>query len=308
MIIQMKRYGNSILISVLLPLFLACSTTLPDSLENQPSVTAILHDEISISTPSLHPTSTPSPTSTRQLPDVQVLPVPRKEKVEIVRLYLEEDSDCQLPCWWGITPGVTTLNEAVEILSRPATLMEIHRINSMDILFVQVPMPEKYYPQDIYHTYFFDNNLTHSIEINPGYNSKYQISNILNLYGSPSEVWVTTFNQEKMGYTLFSVIIFYPELGILVDHEFKEAYIHGDTIFGCPGEDTSPDLFLFRPGYFNELEEVLSLISPEAYVWLPFQRVDDVSDLTIDKFYSLFNEYGKEDCITTKTDLWPEPN
>jgi hypothetical protein len=111
-----------------------------------------------------------------------------------------------------------------------------------------------------------------------------------------------------MGYTLFSVIIFYPDLGILVDHEFREAYIEGDTIFGCPGKDTFPKLFLFRPGLFNEFEEALSFMSPVAYEELPFQRIEFVSDLTIDKFFSLFIEYEKEDCITTKTDLWPEPN
>lgn len=59
------------------------------------------------------PTSTPRPTWTSTLtPPVTLAPLKAEETI---RALVQEPLDCMAPCFWGITPGLTTLGEAKNV-------------------------------------------------------------------------------------------------------------------------------------------------------------------------------------------------
>jgi hypothetical protein len=43
-------------------------------------------------------------------------PIPKFAAAEVWHEILRPTDDCPLPCWWNITPGETTVEEAIEIL------------------------------------------------------------------------------------------------------------------------------------------------------------------------------------------------
>ncbi|MEW6094279.1 MAG: hypothetical protein AB1531_09970 [Chloroflexota bacterium] len=71
-------------------------------------------------TPSMMPSLTPSVTSTPTLA-ITWTPLPTlsdfKAEAQLLE-WLQGTQDCRLPCWAGITPGVTTWEEAKQILGR----------------------------------------------------------------------------------------------------------------------------------------------------------------------------------------------
>ena len=226
----------------------------------------------------------------------------------MVNRNLSFDPICRLPCWWGISPGQTSLNEAVEILSVPALSMVIHRNNREVFLEAKIPMDDVNISLDNWQFYRFMNDISWSIEVFTGIDSEYQIGPLLESYGPPNEIWITTFNRDRMGAVLFFSYLFYPDLGLISKHEFRNAYIENETIFGCPGPNTYPRFYLFEPSKFSTLEGALTVFDPEANSSFQFLKIEDSSDLTIDDFYNMFIEYEGEECILTATAIWPPPN
>jgi len=84
----------------------AISTTIPTETDTAlPSPTIL--------SPTSTSTVTPTETSIATLP-ATLEPEPAKESIEIL---LQEPVDCEAPCFWGITPGQTTLDEAKNIFT-----------------------------------------------------------------------------------------------------------------------------------------------------------------------------------------------
>jgi hypothetical protein len=72
------------------------------------------------------PTSTSTPTLTATLTPTLTPPPtmdPAQAK-EMIRKFLKEPVDCAAPCFWGITPGQTTLGEATNILAELGIALE----------------------------------------------------------------------------------------------------------------------------------------------------------------------------------------
>lgn len=67
-------------------------------------------------------TDTPLPTKTATLTPPQTMEPEQAE--ETLRTLLQEPVDCPAPCYWGITPGQTTLGEAINIITRLGLRLE----------------------------------------------------------------------------------------------------------------------------------------------------------------------------------------
>lgn len=80
------------------------------------------NNETATPEPSFMPSLTLSPTPTRTAKPTatathEPLPtLPPAEALEKVQELLETNGGCAFPCWWGITPGKTSWNEALDIL------------------------------------------------------------------------------------------------------------------------------------------------------------------------------------------------
>jgi len=106
----MKRISHSCLLLMLALALAGCSVIIPTTLSTQvepPATSTILPSQTPLSPATVIPTHTSTPVNTL---------VP-KEAEEAIRILLQEPVDCAAPCFWGITPGQTTLKEAGDIFS-----------------------------------------------------------------------------------------------------------------------------------------------------------------------------------------------
>ncbi|MBN2716493.1 MAG: PD40 domain-containing protein, partial [Deltaproteobacteria bacterium] len=99
---------------------------------------------------------------------------------------LTTNGGCQLPCWWGITPGKTSITDALNVLNqlKPKSCVSKnswvysffiapHNISSINQLEV-----------DIYH----ENEIAHQIEVYGFDWPAYGLSQVLTTYGEPDEI------------------------------------------------------------------------------------------------------------------------
>jgi hypothetical protein len=157
-------------------------------------------------------TTTPAPTWT-QLPTLSSA----EAETKITDLLLH-NADCLLPCWWGITPGVTTWNEAKQFLEA-FTDIEGPSLQGAD---------DKLYKA--YSSYFYlggkkylislitVDEIVVDIGLLPDV-TKFgqQLPNLLSNNGVPDQIWIAPM-PETPGGPWFYLLLYYSEQGILAQY------------------------------------------------------------------------------------------
>ena len=274
-----------------------------------PSKTILMSTETT--TPTRIPTITPSPTDTptptytvTSTPtDLPTLP-PEQAKAMILEL-LQTNSGCQLPCWWGITPGETTWEQTLRIVSPIASVISINEKEgelSATVSFNNHPEGIDPFTFDI----TIKDGIVQDLSISsdgPGGIPFYSLSDVLDTNGKPKEVWVYAYSPWACDYSngqrLLWVSLFYPENGIFANYaSWGEA---GDvTIQGCI--ESGPMLYLWSP--------TLNISYSEAFTRAglqpgdnPFKPVSDAFGMDTATFYQTY----KNDvlaCVETPRELW----
>lgn len=155
--------------------------------------TELLDRNIPTSTPGL-PTSTPSTTPAPTL-------LPEQEGFFLSTL-LSNDADCELPCWWGVTPGQTREQEARDLFASQGidnwTLSDDFRI-----VGIGYPrMGNSNYFRDVIVRFWVNDNLIQYIGVEGSYRRElnsllvqdwqdYSPAEILNRFGIPSFIELT---------------------------------------------------------------------------------------------------------------------
>ena len=98
-----------------------------ENVPEKPTATEILLTETSVvssSTPVLtstqfqtkiFPSKTPTPTLT---PTITVTWVPPTLNDYSIQTLIDTNGNCELPCWWGLVPGVTTKEQSLSFLGK----------------------------------------------------------------------------------------------------------------------------------------------------------------------------------------------
>jgi hypothetical protein len=243
-------------------------------------------------------TFTPLPATRTPLPTL-----PLDEAQVMVFELLDTNAGCRLPCWWGITPGVTTLDEALHILTPFTRLLSIK--GPFDQYYratFRIPFPEE--AGTINHTYYIKNNIVEKINVyNWNYATHTYLPEFLSTYGQPDEVWVRTYRPER-GNEPFEIALFYPSQGILMDTPGGGGGgIEGNIIRNCLRDMNWPFLYLWSPEIeitFKEAEE--KYLDPDAGYFLPLY---DATGMTVAEFYENFKDPNTTACLETPLDLWP---
>jgi hypothetical protein len=262
------------------------------------------------------PTNKPSSTRTTT-PTVEVahtltnLPTLSQDEADaMVMDLLQKNADCQLPCWWGITPGETTWEMATQYL---------HTFTSEvgDGTRIPVKIDGKDEPITGYTAlfkvpntltnggvnFFVIDDLIYKIAINQiGTDISYQLHQLMTNYGVPDEVWLQgwPYNEEHVPH--FAVLIIYHE-GILARFEGIASFTNINLRI-CP-QQAGPRLVLWNsqnePKDFTKL-----LIGNENNVWgaLEFKPLQDATNMDIASFYQLMQDPNA--CFETPLSLWDE--
>jgi len=275
-------------------------------------------------------TSTPLPTLTA----APTLPVEdaRKRLLEL----LANNGDCRLPCLWGITPGVSTYQEA------QSTLLPLSSISSLTGFRPEGGAVFPAYTEgDLtlnaivgFNIDTFSNNQIVSrvgfkvweervtTDANGNWTSKtpiyglpsfiqrveyYSLSHLLSEQGVPTSVMIASSGpgKNRRGSILTHIAVFYPDVGIWAQYTtlVNEKEV-GSSIISCP-VNAHIEMTLVPPGnpdsFFSLLDKTDWGITKNSY-----KPLEEATSMSVEEFYEIFRN-PTDKCIETPVNLWPTP-
>ena len=292
------------------PTFLASETFTPQANTSTPTL-------------EIRPTSTALPTLS-----------PDNARQEVLRL-LQEDSECKFPCFWGLVPGETSISDTMNILNVFTTLGDLSDFsdNNMARLYIRVPVDSDEKLLGI--TFNFDGNdntlhwLVASVAIeknqpatNPLFDkmlfeeiaNRLSLPQVLSTYGRPSDVKIFTYSAVPQGTTdEFILLLLYPEQGFMVEYiDSAGIYIQNgkpNEMIGCFADAYVYFLF-WKPSKEIIIDDVISETNGlylYSYMFDKYRSIGDVTDLSLETFYTKFATADGRQCLMTPEDFWSLP-
>ena len=298
------RYVLPFFLSVSLTLMVACAPPIsksslvlitPTISPNSVKVTAIpitktSHPALIADTPTSLPKSVSMPT----------LPV-AQAKAKIIEL-IKTNNGCNLPCWWGITPGHTSINDARSFLE-PLSSQSNVDLSSGSFYF---PFDDTRL-MDLNVTFDINNNLISEISVWDFDTTSYHLAKFLSVNGKPEQIWLSTNSEVSYGtgnIVPFLLYLYYENSRMIVAYGIGQGQVEGDFINGCITD--SPSLHMWAS------EKVLSFLEAGHLVRLissgnTYRNIDDATQgkLNADTFYQKFKNPNFDACFSTPKSLWP---
>lgn len=230
---------------------------------------------------------------------------------------LFRDNPCELPCWWGIEPGTTSISDAeaklngyyriapsqviknglrldlsVSILQQEIT----SRVNAIRI-HEQVlrKIPDGY--DWVYDEQTYDDLL-----------GRYSLKSILNTYGRPADIFATVeiYVSEANAPDFMMTWLLYPEKGFIAKYT-ANAELNNEIVTGCPAKSFFT-FWLFPPDKNGSYTQLKQLDPDLGYIFptlsLRTKPVSEAFGITVDEFYETFVE-SNDACLKTPYNIWP---
>jgi hypothetical protein len=321
----MNIYHAALLLNFALVLIMVSGCTQPsEDLVTPSSTVPALVTSTKISTPSFTPlpTETHIPILTPTI--VPTLPV-EDAQARLLEL-LSNNANCRLPCLWGITPGLSTDQEAQTIL---APLGSVSDFTSL------VPSPGDISPRYIDGSFviytrvaylYSENGTVNRIAFNTEahqslgegdykdiFDSKffgekinaYTLPQVLSDLGVPGEALISTFGGPltRGGTGGFDLLLLYPDQGVLINYT-TQLRLNGKEVRGClTNAHVEMDLHASgQPALFNEaLKKTDWAVKMNSY-----KPLEEATSMSVQDFYETFR-VSTDTCIETSAEIWPVP-
>ncbi len=224
-----------------------------------------------------------------------------------------QNGGCKLPCWWGITPGVTKSDEMINFLESFISRIKSHETVYLDqegekqaIRTVIFYDPKNEPLEHIFEVVSVDETVKR-IEAYQDLTVDFTLANLLSAYGPPSEILLATEPASPDNKVPFGLILLYPDQGILA-YFFSDygGRINGDYISICP-QYTLPILQLWSSSLPQQGEIEKKYLMEEynfQFHESKYRPCETVSDLSIDKFFATFRQKSNSSCIATEAEQW----
>lgn len=286
------------------------SITQPSTLDLPPLLTPRVTPFLTITDTVLVQTRTPFPVNT----------LTALEREKFVRESLSNSSDCNLPCWWGITPGKTSWQDSETLLRHlGATIKQFQsETGGYNYGVLLRGLPELVFS-------FYDNGVPNSIvdkifvSGNKGggqdqrefeiFWESYSPKEVMTKYGIPSRILLDTsgtLGNTDMGKHGYTVWIFYDSLGFMIRYDGfiadEETFRFCFNLKQGANDIDHIELTLQHQDYAFPLEHDDSILGSASPRGLPLQ---DVTGISIEKIHQLFTQVEKPYCLETPHEIWP---
>ena len=287
----MKQLIRFIFLSILM-LFTLASCNSNSTLPAQGNISATVDQSIPSATMEIKPTiektkeSTMSPRNTLSV----------SEKEERVSELIRTNRGCKLPCWWGITPGVTKGSEAISFLEEFTDLSSSGNVYRSTGYTFEYDYENQKYHLDLYI------DKTDNISMILVHNF-YSISDTLNILGAPSEVWFKTDVPLYFAVPV-SLDFYYPNKGVIVSfYDVGVQYYDQGIVRFCRGDIDREGtiLLLTNPSIFDSYYSIYSIIPP-----LPDMRIVDgsFSNWNASSLFEGLIDDSADACFSTEMKFW----
>ncbi len=304
-------------ITFFITLFLVAGCSRVSSTETEPIST-------SSSTP---PVTTLLPIkSTQTIEFATQSPLPPEEAETMMLDLLQYHPDCLLPCWFGLTPGKTSVQTARSLLEEFAAISLITTYYD-DVSGTHWRIDENGLLLDTIVSFTHDRQLTSILEnlrvtievkeqmgggfetiwenpLNNQYLQAYRLPQILSIYGQPEQVLV--FANE--GWNYFELMLDYSNRGFAVWYSMP-LESSGEKFSGCPSRAFTK-LYLWVPEFAYTWAEGVTGNGDQYEIDSlnrDFQSIEGVTSLKLEEFYDVFGKSMNTKCLETQKEYWPGP-
>lgn len=256
---------------------------------------------------------------------------PQAEDALLVEM-LQTNGGCELPCWWGITPGVTNWSEVQRrFLSYGKstvdwTTSDLGTGHGASLFGRHDPYPFDYVLKPIFYERddrvhligVFGHALGGSTWRTAGWPmpqhlaqdwQRYALSQVLARFGKPSQVRLHYWAEKD---EIYSLAVIYDQLGILVEYIGAEQYTFAEdgrptTILICLTSKpiTDINLWLQAPGAEPPLAEIFSRFGG-GYHSMPFGEplpsLEEATQMSLETFYETYLDPNAQLCLETTTE------
>jgi hypothetical protein len=223
---------------------------------------------------------------------------------------------CELPCWWGITPGKSPESDLL-VLSKPGGLEKWYpwptsgalerseyalHVNPYNLLNLSLTI----YTQNGIVQYLAI--LADNVREFPNFSKamqRYSLSNVFLQYGKPSRILLFVMSPKEVGAPpIYDFWVFYDDKGILILYEYAKWTNIDKSIHICPGY---PDIryigfYLISAESKTPLDSLVDGgLSSQALE----MTLEKTTNLSLDDFYSVVIDPNRQACFDTPKDLWP---
>lgn len=270
-------------------------------------------------------TATPSPTSTlfSPTPTQTLTPAPTLTKAQsetyLFKL-LKDNAGCKLPCWWGITPGVTTWEDTRKLIEymgartgfdplengqayhgtggfdwdNPFTVNNIDFFEEKGIVEGIVVWAEANEDTNFFRTLW----------------KSYSPEQVITKYGKPTRVRMSVFVYGETGFISSRLTLIYDEGQFSVEYESKalEVDVQGKPMFRvCPswGDITwlpRLDMYILSPDSTMSLDEYVQLVA--GYDISRGKSIEEAVGISREEFYQRFIPGHGSACFDTPQEMW----
>jgi len=178
-------------------------------------------------TPSLTKTYTPKPTMTHTplpptwTPTATITPYPvqklTKSQKLVIMDVLNQSTDCVIPCWNGLTPGVSTANDIQKFLAMMGLDINIYKDNAFNEEGFGIDIEDYPSPKESFIlTISFEEGIISEVQIwRWDHPEQYEISRIMNILGQPDSVRI---NNGFFGdIPAYQFTLLYPDKGAIIE-------------------------------------------------------------------------------------------
>ena len=275
----------------------------PTIIEQTPSIR--ISPSSALSTPSIIPSSTLTSTFT-WTPASTLSP---KDAHALVEGLVENNGGCELPCFWGITPGKTDWNTARYFLD---TFIEgikqdegvIERNGSL-IHWEDYSVMYKTPSGDMGNFGVYVENGVVMVILTNG--QSFRLARLLTMNGKPDEVYISAHRYTNTGDPPpFYFLIYYGRNNFWAQYDL-EGKVVGNIIKGCPQSIDAIRVWLGSPERKRTLEDLFDYVFGPPYSGFPRYPVLSLWEATgmdLETFTNIFKDSNNQRCIETPADLW----
>lgn len=263
------------------------------------------------------PTVTAAPTETSTstaLPLISLTPLPTIPSNQRGQLYAElmtTNNGCQLPCWWGIEMGSSTIEEVVQLYMQFDPVITIQDFpenkTRVTIKFID---PEIEEGMQTTHTFRGQNGIVLEAEIQVHKYENFTPFALMRQFGKPTEVWLWTIPEPYQGLLPASFRFYFPDQGILSAYPEAASNTEDDYVKVCYDGDGGSILLLWNPDIWNPdgSKDFTERANASAELTLEgYQPISEVSNWDEEDLYNNLLNPNSTECLLTPSNLWTSP-
>jgi hypothetical protein len=344
-----SRYTRTQMIRIIAPVLLILSIGCSKNIQTPRSGTAsVLSSDITIPPPTqtqtistqtptitskpILKTVTPTKKATQALEPENPEPIllPTFTDLQAEEFILDSQSrnaGCDLPCWWGIIPGVTDLDKAIEKIAILGLNFYFRKgvfwvDNNPDRKIISTGLSITKYSFGTTSYFFSENGQIEVIKVvaetSPGiweliYGDPFYLEamkrfypdNLLSSYGKPDQVLLYVLDASDPNAPDYFLHLYYPKKGILIEY-YGQSKEQKDGLQICPNT-AMVSLWLGSP------EKDLSILELRSHAIMTneddersflsnFLPIEDAAGMDVAEFYETFK--AGDACLQTPPELW----